>query len=215
MAFNSSATNLVSGLGYFFYVNNVFVRDAAAGVTGLASINAAGTFAAAGAAQPALSADGRRVAFTSSDGNLIASDLNGRKDVFARDLLASQTYLASGVVTDDASSDTYSSLYDWPMISPDGTRVASVRSTTKPRSITSGPTNTRSISRTDNRTPGPTPPQESCSTLAGPARCTSLHDLFRKRSSEGHRASAGSGRSGRLTRSAARCPTIRSRDFGR
>jgi Tol biopolymer transport system component len=124
VAFTSEATNLVAGPGYYLFVNNVFVRDVTAGVTRLASINTAGTFAAAGAAQPALSADGRRVAFTSSDGNLIAGDINGRKDVFVRDLLASQTYLASGAVTGDASGDNHSSLYDWPTISPDGTRVA-------------------------------------------------------------------------------------------
>jgi Tol biopolymer transport system component len=44
---------------------------------------------------PAISADGRFVAFTSSSSNLVAGDTNGRRDVFVRDVDAGQTVRAS------------------------------------------------------------------------------------------------------------------------
>ena len=96
VAFTSAATNLVDGPGYYSYVNNVFVRDVLSGITRLASINAAGNFGSIGAANPALSVDGRFVVFTSNDGTLTPDDADGRKDVFVRDLSANHTYLASG-----------------------------------------------------------------------------------------------------------------------
>jgi len=57
----------------------------AAGVTTRASVASDGIQANAASSLPALSADGRRVAFISSASNLVADDSNGRDDVFVHD----------------------------------------------------------------------------------------------------------------------------------
>lgn len=83
VAFSSSASNLAGGdvFGYF----DVFIRDRWAGTTERASIDAAGHEPNGVSVSPALSADGRFVAFDSSANNLVATDTNGRIDVFLRD----------------------------------------------------------------------------------------------------------------------------------
>jgi Tol biopolymer transport system component len=59
-------------------------------------------------AAPAISADGRYVAFASAASNLVLGDLNGRVDVFVRDLIAQKTTRVSinnaGVEGDDDSA---------------------------------------------------------------------------------------------------------------
>lgn len=69
---------------------------------------------------PAISADGRYVAFTSSAANLVAGDTNGELDIFVRDRVAKTTVLASvgphGSLGDGPSTA--------PSISADGRMVA-------------------------------------------------------------------------------------------
>jgi Tol biopolymer transport system component len=84
IAFHSAATNLVSG-----DTNNswdVFVHDRASGSTTRVSLTPSGAQASGHCAQPALSADGRFVAFHSNALNLVAGDTNGVWDIFVRDL---------------------------------------------------------------------------------------------------------------------------------
>jgi Tol biopolymer transport system component len=75
-----------------------------------------------GVYDPAISGDGRRVAFTTAASNLGAGDLRGRTQVFVRDLDAQTTTLVSrrsgagGAIADDYSAD--------PAISRDGRYVA-------------------------------------------------------------------------------------------
>jgi Tol biopolymer transport system component/plastocyanin len=75
-----------------------------------------------GVYDPAISGDGRRVAFTTAASNLGAGDLHGRTQVFVRDLDAKTTTLVSrrsgarGAIADDYSAD--------PAISRDGRFVA-------------------------------------------------------------------------------------------
>lgn len=75
-----------------------------------------------GVYDPAISGDGRRVAFTTAASNLGAGDLRGRTQVFVRDLDARTTTLVSrrsgagGAIADDYSAD--------PAISRDGRYVA-------------------------------------------------------------------------------------------
>lgn len=75
-----------------------------------------------GVYDPAISGDGRRVAFTTAASNLGAGDLRGRTQVFVRDLAARTTTLVSrangarGAIADDYSAD--------PAISRDGRHVA-------------------------------------------------------------------------------------------
>ena len=75
----------------------VFVRDLGSGVTSLVS-RADGTDGPAAmgtAGHPAISGDGRRVAFTSDAWNLSAVKCNSARGVFVRDLDAGRTTLAS------------------------------------------------------------------------------------------------------------------------
>ena len=88
VAFQSSATNLVPGdtnkLG------DVFVHDRRTGTTERTSVSSAGKQGGAdrtgnGSNLPAISADGRFVAFHSADSNLVRGDTNRTFDIFVRD----------------------------------------------------------------------------------------------------------------------------------
>jgi hypothetical protein len=71
-------------------------------------------------AEPAVSADGRLVAFASTSSDLVVGDANGLKDVFVRDMEAGATSLVSMSSGGTQASDV-SSL---PSISADGNRIA-------------------------------------------------------------------------------------------
>ncbi len=83
VAFYSDASNLVPGDGNS--ADDVFVRDRQSGATERVSVSSGGAEANAGSLSPALSADGRYVAFLSDASNLAAGDTNGFRDVFVRD----------------------------------------------------------------------------------------------------------------------------------
>jgi Tol biopolymer transport system component len=94
VAFVSMANDLVdetvSGVG------DLYVRDLAAGTTSLATVDDTGsTGGDAPSDSPTFSADGRRLAFSSEASNLVPNDTNGVSDVYARDLVAGATSLAS------------------------------------------------------------------------------------------------------------------------
>ena len=128
LAFLSSATDLVSepavapGSGFQLYV-----RDLATGTTRLAS---AGVSGRAGTATlegilPALSADGRRVAFDSPDDTLVPGDLNQASDVFVRDMVVNTTELVSRrSATMPARTGAGQVRLEPPLLSADGRVVA-------------------------------------------------------------------------------------------
>ena len=90
VVFSSSMTNLVPGDTNGQY--DVFRRDRQTGTTVRVSVGQAGTqMLGAGAFQPSISADGRRVTFTSAASNLVDGDSNAVSDVFLRDLTAVTT----------------------------------------------------------------------------------------------------------------------------
>lgn len=89
MAFGSVATNLVAG-GTTAGVTNVYRHDRATGTTALASVPTSGSVTAS-VSFPAISADGRYVAFSSSAPNLVVGDTNGLSDIFLRDMAAGTT----------------------------------------------------------------------------------------------------------------------------
>ncbi|MGD9697268.1 MAG: calcium-binding protein [Thermoleophilia bacterium] len=78
-------------------VQDVYVRDLVAGTTELVSraTGAAGAGGDADSSLPAISADGRFVAFESDATNLSTEDVDGARDVFVRDLAAGTTTLVS------------------------------------------------------------------------------------------------------------------------
>lgn len=119
VAFTSTATNLVAG-----DTNgsaDVFVRDLKNRRTTRVSVAGDESQADTGASShPAISSDGRYVAFTSTASELVAGDTNGRADVFVRDLTAGTT---SRVSVDDAGGQASGASTD-PSISWDGRYVA-------------------------------------------------------------------------------------------
>jgi Tol biopolymer transport system component len=122
VAFASWAENLSPEDTAF---NDVFVRDLTAGTTTLVS-RASGPAGAAGdneSTDPAISADGRHVAFVSSANNLTADDAKTvQTDVFVRDLDANVTELVSRASGAAGAAGTDYSFE--PSISSNGSRVA-------------------------------------------------------------------------------------------
>src|SRR5438445_547368 len=83
VAFHSTATNLVAGDTNG--KTDVFVHDRQTGITERVSVASDGTQGNNASSYPALSADGRFVAFHSTATNLVAGDTNGATDVFVHD----------------------------------------------------------------------------------------------------------------------------------
>jgi Tol biopolymer transport system component len=118
VAFVSEATNLVAGDANG--VQDVFVRDRQQATTERVSVGSGGTEGNGESVEPAISADGRFVAFKSYAPNLVTGDTNGYQDVFIRDRQLGTTQLVSvapGGAQADGSSYT-------PAISADARFVA-------------------------------------------------------------------------------------------
>jgi Tol biopolymer transport system component len=83
VAFVSAAGNLVpddtNGQ------SDIFVRDRETGAIERVSVDSAGSPADGGSGEPAISADGRFIAFESDATDLVAGDTNGQSDVFVHD----------------------------------------------------------------------------------------------------------------------------------
>ncbi len=118
VAFDSIATNLVAGDGNG--TTDVFVHDRRTGVTTRISVSTGGSQANDSSQDPDISSDGRFVAFDSSASNLVPGDLNGRRDVFVRDLQAGTTERVSVGAGGLEANGTCSA----PAISADGRYVA-------------------------------------------------------------------------------------------
>jgi Tol biopolymer transport system component len=116
VAFDSSATNLVAE----YTPTGLFVHDRQTGTTERVSVNSAGVQGNGGSANPALSADGRFVAFQSYATNLVPGDTNGVTEVFVRDR---QTGVTERVSVDSAGIEG-NDLSIWPALSGDGRFVA-------------------------------------------------------------------------------------------
>lgn len=141
IAFQSLATNLVVGDTNDAW--DVFLRDQVENTTRRVSVRTVriGDFLLdvqgdAYSSLPAISADGKWVAFTSGATNLIAADENGHDDVFVREIAARSTTrvsVGSGAVEGDANSQ-YASL------SSDGRFVAFM---SKATNLVTGDTNAK------------------------------------------------------------------------
>jgi Tol biopolymer transport system component len=121
VAFASRASNFAGIDGN--HDSDVFVRDLVAGTTELVSVGPGGVVGNGDSMRPAISADGRYVAFLSDATNLVPDDANGvlGTDVFVRDRLLGVTTrvnLGPGGVEADGGS------VDRPAISGDGRFVA-------------------------------------------------------------------------------------------
>lgn len=116
IAFHSSASNLQ--VGDTNNNNDVFVRDRQAGQTVQASAASNGDLANTWSAYPAISDNGRFVAFRSYASNLVPDDTNNTYDVFVRDLETNQTQRVT--VAYDGTQEAINSGIDPNALSGDG-----------------------------------------------------------------------------------------------
>ena len=93
VAFHSWASNLVSGDTNGF--GDIFVHDRYTGTTTRVSVDSAGNQENGHSWDPAISADGRYVAFQSDASNLVPGDTNGTSDIFVHDCQTGATERAS------------------------------------------------------------------------------------------------------------------------
>jgi Tol biopolymer transport system component len=118
VAFSSDADNLVTGDTNV--ARDVFVRDVVGGETTRVSFVGLYTEGNGASDAPAISSDGRYVAFESLASNLVIEDFNASTDIFVRDLVAKQTWRVSvDDIGDEGNDDSR-----WPSISSDGRYVA-------------------------------------------------------------------------------------------
>ncbi len=158
VAFVSEATNLtgrdVEGS------RDVFVHDRLAGTTRLVNVSSSEGLPARGGVDPAISADGRYVAFESSAPNLVRRDTNRAIDVFVRDLQAGTTRLVSR----DSSGGQANGASGTASISADGNVVAFA---SRASNLVAGDTNGFADVFVRDRTTGVTE-RASVNELAGP-----------------------------------------------
>lgn len=118
VVFSSVADNLVPNdtnrLG------DAFLRDLVTGQTRRVSVTSSGMQGNSYSENPAISSDGRFVAFSSFADNLVNGDNNRTTDVFLHDLLTRQTSRVS-VSSTGAEAQHWSA---FPVITPDGRHVA-------------------------------------------------------------------------------------------
>jgi len=125
VAFESASTNLVPN--DHNGIRDVFVRDRKRGETTRVSVSSSGTeqISGNGAEElgtiPAISANGRFVAFSSRGKNLVEGDRNDTDDIFVRDRKRGETTRVSVSSTGEEANDT--SLF-YPSISANGRFVA-------------------------------------------------------------------------------------------
>lgn len=113
--FESGATDLV--VGDTNNNNDLFIKSLGAGT--LVRLTDASGAQMDNAFEGALSPDGTKVAFTSSDPNLVAGDANARLDVFVKDLLTGAiTRVSVGSTNIQGFGESRR-----PVFSPDGTKV--------------------------------------------------------------------------------------------
>jgi Tol biopolymer transport system component len=118
VAFTSSASGLVSLDTNA--TSDAFVHDRQTGRPSRVSVSTLGRQANSYSVTPAISADGRFVAFQSHASNLVVGDTNGVPDIFVRDLQTQETSRVS--VTNLGKQANSSSAF--PSISSDGRFVA-------------------------------------------------------------------------------------------
>jgi len=118
VAFQSSASNLVTG-----DINDkmdIFVHDRRTGKTKIISKGSAGKLGNNDSSKPAISADGRYVAFQSLASNLVPGDINDKMDIFVHDRLTGKTK----IISKDSAGKLGNNDSSNPAISADGRYVA-------------------------------------------------------------------------------------------
>ena len=118
VAFESTAKDLTPGHTNFW--DDIFVHERQTGITEIVSVDSSGNEGNSSSSLPAISADGRFVAFESLASNLVPGDTNTSPDIFVRDRQAG--------VTERVSVDSFGNQADTasfaPSLSEDGRCVA-------------------------------------------------------------------------------------------
>ncbi len=103
VAFSSDADNLVEGDAN--ERGDVFVHDVQTGVTRLVSVSSTGEAGNGVSGNPAISADGRFVAFSSEADNLVAGDTNEAGDIFIHEIETGITTRVSASSSGEQASE--------------------------------------------------------------------------------------------------------------
>jgi pimeloyl-ACP methyl ester carboxylesterase/archaellum component FlaF (FlaF/FlaG flagellin family) len=129
VAFYSYDSNLVPGDTN--EVADVFVHDRLTGIPQRVSVDSAGNQGNGESYKPAISADGRFVAFTSAASNLVPGDTNATADIFVRDrdtdadgVFDEPGAVSTARVSIDSAENQGNAGSDVPAISADGRHVA-------------------------------------------------------------------------------------------
>jgi Tol biopolymer transport system component len=120
VAFDSSASNLVQDPNG---IQDVFLRDTLMGTTIRVSVNNAGNHGSGSSSAPAISADGRYVAFKSIASDLVDDDFGGFVDIFVHDRITSVTTRASVDSAGNEGNNHTSQNQPYPAISANGRYV--------------------------------------------------------------------------------------------
>jgi len=111
IAFSSRASDIVAG-DPAAYVD-IFVYDRCSGSVELVSRTPEGAFPGADSFSPTISADGRRIAFSSQAEDLLPEDENGFEDIFVYDRDLEETILASvSTMGEPGAGDSFSPSID-------------------------------------------------------------------------------------------------------
>lgn len=122
IAFQSDSSDLLPGDTNG--ASDIFLGDLQAGTTELISVATNGGWGNGASTDPAITPDGRYVAFISAASNLVAGDANGIPDVFVRDTIAGTTTLVSVGAEASSTLTGASTVISTPTITPDGRYVA-------------------------------------------------------------------------------------------
>jgi uncharacterized repeat protein (TIGR01451 family) len=122
VTFQSWASNLVANDTN--EMPDIFVRDRSTGQTTRVSVDNAGNQGNNESRHPAISADGRYVAFQSEASNLVAGDTNNHRDIFVHDRTTGQTTRVSVSSTGAQGNNNSGGFMSSPAISADGRYVA-------------------------------------------------------------------------------------------
>jgi len=120
VAYNSSATNLVTGDSNGF--DDIFLYDTVTKTTTKVSVSSNGGQGNGASYGMSISGDGRYVAYQSEASNLVAGDTNGHKDIFVFDTLTKQTTRVN--VSSNGSQTNAGYFTASPAISSNGRYVA-------------------------------------------------------------------------------------------
>jgi Tol biopolymer transport system component len=126
VAFESLASDLVSGVTDDNSFSDVFVRDMLTGTTTLVNVSLSGKNTPMGdSSKPIISADGRFVVFLSDAPGLTATLVtSSRRNVYLRDMKNGVTSLVSVNRTGTANGDGASGQFAMPVLSSDGRFIA-------------------------------------------------------------------------------------------